>query len=507
MSRNVKTAGAALSRTNKPQPPSLGEPGRKIRASAGDTLQNDIAGLGTWRDKRSHSHYAYPRTTTRFELENMYRSSWLAKRIVNTIADDMTREWRDFILEDADDNPDLEALQDAEKAFAIRRKFNEALRWARLYGGAMIILGVGDDPDNDLDIPLDPTTVKQGDLKWMHVVDRWRCAPAGFINRDLMSPNFGYPDFYIISESNIEVHHSRVLRFDGEKLPYFSFLANGMWHDSNLQHCIDSILDFDTTTAAIATMMFEANVDVISSDGLSDLLTTKQGEKKVVDRFQMSQLMKSFNRTLILDKEETYTKKTNVFSGLDKIAMTFQTNVCGATDIPQTRLFGQAPGGLDATGDGDLRNYYDMLSSKQESEVTPQMDYFDQIFVRSVLGAIPDGFKSKWNSLWQISDVDQSTIDLNNAQRDVAYLGAGVVTEGLVASELKARGTYQTMSSEDVQLAEELGEKSHEDAMDPPPPVVAPPMGPNAPQPVVKPAVTPKKAVKKAAAKKTVKKK
>lgn len=488
MARNVSSPGAALSRTNRPQAPTLSEPGRLIKSRSGDTLKNDVAGLGSSRDKRAHTYYGYPRVTTRFELENMYRSSWLAKRIVNGIADDMTREWRDFIFGDDDDNPQLEALKLAEKLFAVRRKFNEAFRWARLYGGALIILGVGDD--DDLDQPLDPATVKKGDLKWMHVVDRWRCAPGGTINRDLESPNFGYPDMYVISESNIEVHHTRVLRFDGEKLPYFSFMQNGMWHDSNLQHGIDALLDHDTTVAAIATMMFEANVDVISSDDLSELLTTKSGEKKVIDRFAMSQLMKSMNRTLILDKDETYTKKSNNFSGLDKIANVFMTAVCGAYDYPMTKLFGQAPGGLDATGDGDMRNYYDMCASKQESEGTPVLDQFDQIFVRSVLGSMPAEYKSVWKSLWQTSDVDQSTIDLNNAQRDIAYLGASVVSEGLVASELKLKGTYKSMSGDDVKLAEELGDKNHEDEMntDPNAPPVLPAPNPGDPNP---PAVLP----------------
>jgi len=35
----------------------------------------------------------------------------------------------------------------------------------------------------------------------------------------------------------------------------------------------------------------------------------------------------------------------------------------GAADIPMTRLLGQSPAGMNATGDGDMRNYYDRIEA------------------------------------------------------------------------------------------------------------------------------------------------
>lgn len=166
--------------------------------------------------------------------------------------------------------------------------------------------------------------------------------------------------------------------------------------------------------------------------------------------------MKSFNRTLLLDADEDYEKKSNAFSGLDKVMQQFMVDVSGAADIPMTRLFGQSAGGLNATGDNDVRNYYDMVSAKQEAEVRPQLDYLYQILVRSELGSMPDDFRFDFNPLWQVSATEQATIDKTNADRDKVYLDAGVVTEGLVAKELKERGTYRNMTDEDVELAEEL---------------------------------------------------
>ena len=40
---------------------------------------------------------------------------------------------------------------------------------------------------------------------------------------------------------------------------------------------------------------------------------------------------------------------------------TFLQVAAGAADIPVTRLLGQSPAGLSATGESDTRNYYDMI--------------------------------------------------------------------------------------------------------------------------------------------------
>lgn len=431
----------------------IGTPDRQY---AGDGLENVVAGLGTDRDKRSYSVWANPRILTRQELENMYRGSWLAKKIVNAVADDMTREWLHVTFDGEELGTTIEL---AEKRFAVRRKINEALKWSRLYGGSLVIIGTR---DKNLAKPLDVKNVKQGDLRNLHVVDRWRASPAGSLNLELDSPNFGMPDYYVISESAVQVHHTRVLRFNGQRLPYYAWLNNTRWDDSELQHVMDSLMNYDTTTQAIATMMFESNVDVVKSEGLADVLARKDGEAVLTKRFQVAALLKSFNRMLLLDGTESYEKKQNSFANLDKVIQQFMIDVSGAADIPMTRLFGTSATGMNATGDNDVRNYYDMVSAKQEAELRPQLEYLYEVLVRSELGHMPEDFRFDFNPLWQLSETEQATVEKTRAERDQVYLNAGVVTEALVARELKERGTYRNMTADDIELVEELSKPMDE---------------------------------------------
>ena len=446
MTRNVKTTSSALARTEKPIADAM-------PIVATDGLENFVAGLGTDRDKRSYSAFAMPRVLTRFELENMFRGSWLAKRIVSAVPDDMTREWLDVQFDDDAEGENQFAFEQMLKKWKIKDKINDSLTWARLYGGCLIVIGT---KDKDMTKPFDHTKVKKGDLRFLHVLDRWRVAPTGVICQDLDSPNFGMPDMYQVAESSLQIHHTRVLRFDGERLPYFLWRANAMWHDSSLQHVLDSLLNVDSISQSIATMFFEANVDVVTSEGLSEILALKDGEARLTKRFQLAGLMKSFNRMLLLDGKEKYEKKSNTFTNLDKIWQQFMIDVCGAADIPMTRLFGQSASGLQSTGDNDIRNYYDMVKAKQESDLRPNLEILFEILNRSETGSHPEDFQFTFNSLWQVSATESATIKKQEAETDQIYLDAGVLTEEQVARELKERGTYPNLTEDDIEDLAEL---------------------------------------------------
>lgn len=454
------TVTRAMVKTRRPiGKDAAGPPQSAPSQRVADGLTNVMAALGTAADKRFYNQYGFVRPLTKFELENAYRSSWLAKRIVRTVADDMTREgwsctWDGYDGEDAG----VKTLAEAEKAFQVPSKVNEALTWGRLYGGAGIVIGI--KGDTDYSKPLVLGNVKRGSLQFLHVLDRWRLAASGELDYDPESPNFGYPLYYTVSDiadPRFRVHWTRVIRFGGEPLPYWSWTSNGYWDDSVLQHVMDVLKDHDATLAAIASLVFEANVDIIKSPMMREFLSKKGGEAKLVERFQAAALGKSLNRILMLDggdgattKGEEYQQKTIAFSGLKDVMEKFMVAVCGAADIPMTRLYGQSPAGMDATGESDIRNYYDHVASEQESRLRPQLERLYEVLVRSTFGNMPKNFAIAFNPLWQLSDKEQAEIDKLHAERDLAYVQNGLIPEDLPIRELFDRRTYRTMEQDDV---------------------------------------------------------
>ena len=109
------------------------------------------------------------------------------------------------------------------------------------------------------------------------------------------------------------------------------------------------------------------------------------------------------------------------------------TIVAGAADIPLTRLLGQSPGGLNASGEGDARNYYDRIRAMQELDIGPAMHILDECLIRSALGSRPDDVYYNWASLWQISDKERAEIGKIGADTVVALFNTGIIDQDALA--------------------------------------------------------------------------
>ena len=142
---------------------------------------------------------------------------------------------------------------------------------------------------------------------------------------------------------------------------------------------------------------------------------------------------KGNNGTLILDKDEEYEQKNYAFAGLPPIMNQFFQAVSGAADIPMTRLLGQSPGGLNSTGDGDLRNYYDSIGSMQTLEITPAMYRLDESLIRSALGNRPPEIFMSWRPLWRKSEKEIAEIGKITADTVVALHNTGLYLPEVLA--------------------------------------------------------------------------
>ncbi|MDG5825909.1 DUF1073 domain-containing protein [Xylella fastidiosa subsp. pauca] len=419
-----------------------------------DTLQNLVAGLGDQRDKMSYGRYLLPRVIDRVELEAMYRTNWLARKIVDIPATDMTREW--VTLQTCMQADALEPMYRLEQALNVRAKVRDALAWARLYGGAVLFINVhGQDPS----LPFDPASVMPGTRLSLTVLDRWRVAlGSGQMDQDPLSETYGQPRCYQIAGSVERVDRSRMIAFSGAELPWEAFRGNGYWHDSVLQAMYNALSRYDTATQGTASMFFEAVVDVLRISGLSDTLSSDQGTQEVHKRFQLAAMMKSFNRMLLLDAKDEYTQKTNHFAGVKEVIEQFMMDISGAADIPATRLFGQSPKGMNATGDSDIRNYYDRIKAQQEDELRPVLRVLYAVLFRASVGECPQDLEIQFNSLWQMSETERASIEKLRAERDQMYLAHGVIGPEVACAELLEQKTYSKLTERDVRLAAELSQ-------------------------------------------------
>tara|TARA_R110000737_G_scaffold352992_1_gene401595 strand:- start:4864 stop:5643 length:780 start_codon:yes stop_codon:yes gene_type:complete len=218
----------------------------------------------------------------------------------------------------------------------------------------------------------------------------------------------------------------------------------------------EAITNFNTVSQAAATMVYETNVDIMKVKNLMQYLQTAEGTAMLTKRFTLAGMQKSINNMLLLDTEEQFDKKSNSFSGLPDLLDRYGAAVTGASDIPATRLLGSSASGLNATGEGDLKNYYDMVKSQQVTKYKNKLDLFDNIMAKSLgLGEDID-LSYTFNPLFQMTPKEIADMNLVDAQRDDIYLNQGVITEATVAKELKQKETYTNITDEHIDDLEEF---------------------------------------------------
>ena len=171
-----------------------------------------------------------------------------------------------------------------------------------------------------------------------------------------------------------------------------------------LQAVVDAIKSAGLVSSSIAAMISEAKLDVIKIPGLIEMLNTKEGSARLYDRFNGSMTAKSIINTTLIDSNEEWERINLAFSNMDQVLAIYLNIASGAADIPATRLIGRSPAGMNATGDSDMRNYYDRVAADQTVRLTPALTRLDEVLIRSALGFKPEEVHYEWKPLWQMDD-------------------------------------------------------------------------------------------------------
>lgn len=433
------------------------------RAFTSDTFQNFAANLGYGTNNLvSASSYGFnPISRNRQLLEWMYRGSWLVRKVVDCPADDMTREG---ISVESDMPPDqIDELTEYWTNLEIWHRLNLTLKWGRLYGGAVAIIVIdGQDPAT----PLRINSVGRDMFKGLLVLDRWMLWPHSELVKD-PGANFGKPVMYEVvadarSIPRMRVHHSRCIRFEGSELPYWQRMAENEWSLSVIEPMWDRMIAFDSATQGAAQLIYKAHLRVLKLPQYRELIATGTSQmiNGVHQMIAMIRMMQTNEGLTVIDAEDEFEANAYSFAGLSDMMIQFSQQVSGAADVPMTRLFGQSPAGMNATGESDLRNYYDGIKSQQEFRLRPRIKMLLDISHRSLRGVpLPKGFNFSFKPLWQLQETEKAQIASQTAQSVSQLLQDGVFTPVIAMKEIRqfshVTGLGSNITDEDIKAAEQ----------------------------------------------------
>ena len=436
----------------------------------GGGVVNYQSGMGTVADKSESTFFRPTRLYTSYPLEIVCIQSWAAGKAVRMPVRDMflrTRNFQDVTPEQS------RKIDEALARVGVDDAVQRTMIAARQYGTGLLVMFTR---GQDMESPLNVDAVRPGDLTALRVLSRYDCS-AYERDYDIASPTYGMPLTYDIHPSwgwksaPARVHHSRVIRLDGLTDPSDSRLDNYErdWGVSILVPIVQAVLQEAGMAQAAAHLTQEASLPVLSIDGLRDVIAGQApGEASAEQIGETVNRMKSIYRILMLDKSsEEFTRVAVQFTGLADLLNRAAQRIAAAVDVPYSRFMQDAPRGMNATGDGEFRNYVMTFEAERQRQLPAVYRRLDEVVFRSEgLGEPPE---YEWPSMLELTEAETTEMQHKKVLALVEAINAGMIDEDEGRAALDGDEMFGELPGEAPGLPEpEL----------PPLPGAAPPNGP-----------------------------
>ncbi len=391
-----------------------------------DSWTNFYTGMGTHRDKRTFSWFS-PDIVTDTEALNLWRGDDICKRVIEGVPKTAFR--RGFTLK-VEDKELAEQVQSDLEDIDFVGHFVKACQYENAYGGAALF-PVTDDIV-PLEQPLDENNI--GKIHALHLLEPRELTPIAW-DTDLRSKTFRQPIVWRLmpiggvgglGSVTQYVHTSRLIIFPGRRVSnQIQAYQRPGWGDSNLTGIYPIIRDFGSAWGHAAALLEDFAQATLAMDGYAELMKENGGEAFVKARLQMLDMMRSTMRLMVVDAKDKYSRETTPMGGLSDLLHDFMLRVAAAAEQPVTVLFGMEPAGLAATGDNDVRGWYDTVAAWREHHVKPRLDRGLHLYFMSKEGATggvePDMWSTEFPALWEPTEKEVAETRFVIAQTDKIY--------------------------------------------------------------------------------------
>lgn len=397
------------------------------------------------------------------ELTRLYEGSGLFAKIIDTPAEEAFRAGFSIkgnvpgdVVENAVDL--LDWLHWEEKAAV-------AVKWARLYGGSLVVMLINDGGGIEEPLRLDKVRSVDG----LMVYDRSIVRPSPV---DMIDGSYPMPEFYKVfgRYGTFTIHESRCLIFRNgkllERLPSWHLWP---WGIPEAYRIYEALTGAETAHGNAVRLLDKSIQPVYKIHELSKILETMEGEAQVLRRLDTVDLSRGLANTIAVDMKDDFSYLGEIPAGVDKMVDMSDQLLSAVTRIPQQILFGYKrpdhPNNLGSHKkdfgskkdkririhqhrDIGLESWYSYIEELQKGMVKQNLWRLLSIIFQAEVnaGALPrlPKFDVEFLPLWYSDDLKQAHIGLKKAERQMSeaqtaamYVGMGVVSRKEVRRGLK----------------------------------------------------------------------
>ena len=358
----------------------------------------------------------------------------MIRACVQTVADDITREWIEVKGGDGTPQEDVCRLEDLlESKYHLKELFHSVAATVGYMGGAFIFIDTGAEGE-DLSLPLRISSLSaemsEGMALRFTLVDPVNVTPGDYNASNPLRPDYMQPKWWWVLGQ--KVHTSRMIPvFDNPPplllRPSYNFLgipqAQILW---------DYVLHWNECRIYTANLLKKVSLLVFKTD-VTGALSTAGGVQAIDTKMQMLGRYRDNDSVAVCDKT-------------DEDIANVQTSIAGCTDIvrqslemiaainrtPAVKLLGISPSGFNATGESDLKNYYDHIRTKQET-LRPAVEQCLKAIEIAETGKIDPSITFDFRLL----GTDNDSAKAMNAQTRINTLGAALDRQVISPEEMR----------------------------------------------------------------------
>lgn len=289
----------------------------------------------------------------------------MVQNCVSTVADDLTREWITITGGDETEPERIAELQDAqETVYGLRRVFHDAAVTTGFMGGAFVYVDTGpDDPSLPLRVCDFSAEIEKGSPIAFKVIDPVNVSPGEYNSVNPLRGDFLQPKWWWVLGQR--VHGSRMLRLVDNEPPTLLKPAYNFLGIPEAQILWDYVLHWNRVRTAAAELIDKVSLLVVKTDVRNEF-ATPDGVAALDARMAALQRYRSNDAVFLCDSEDDVVNLQTSLAGVPDLVRQSQEIIAAIRRVPAVKLFGISPAGFNATGESDIRNYYDFLRSQQE---------------------------------------------------------------------------------------------------------------------------------------------
>jgi len=432
----------------------------------GDVWANTYSGLGTaqYDPSRQTQYYTTYDITSRPQvIRAMMRSNPLGRKIVEKQVKMAWGSGVGYQVIGGGDNAERD-LKAELRRLEVQAKIQRARVLGRAFGGALLVMSVDDglDPSE----PLDLSRVRR--LLYLRPIDRWDIPMQQL---DMTGgPRDGETEYYTISSSHsasqVRVHYSRVIRFEGLEVDRYTKGTIGNWSDSVLQPVYDAVRDIDSGGQSLSSQLASAVQSVYKIKGLHEQILA--GNREFVEDWMASlELFRSHLRAVGLDADnEDLQYLARPLGDSVHVYHALMHRVAAAADMPITELFGMSPSGLSTDDQSGTRRFYDKITAEErQGEQGRALDRVLEVITNQQLVPSLNGSDVlySWPSLYSPTAKEEAELTKLRSDTAVQLIAAGVLTAEEVRTIAGEMLAIDLETQPEVNIVEEPPEVEEEE--------------------------------------------